>query len=492
MKTLSTMSLVGVAAATLTSVGFAADLPARPEQIEFQPLHFDPPNPVDYRHELSSGVPVYMAQSREFPLVTITFSFKGGDYLDPADHVGLARMTAAMIRRGGTESVSASDLDEQFDFLAANVSTNAGPTRSTASLNSMTNNLDAAFALFMDMIRHPAFQEDKVALYKKETLERMKQRNDDASRILSREWGMMLYGEDHFEGRRSTAEGLDSVTVADMHAFQNKVFQPGNLIIGVTGDFDTQDMLDRLEQAVSGWERRAMVSDPPAPTHVLTPGVFYIEKDIPQGKVDIGQRGITRDDPDYFPMLIMNDILGGGGFTSRLVSRVRSDEGLAYSVGSRLSTPVYFPGAFRASFQSKNRTVALAAKIIMEEIARIRSEPVTDEELGTSKNSFIETFPRRFESKQAIINTFLNDEWTGRAPDYWATYRDKVRAVTADDVLRVAKAHLHPDKMAMLIVGKWSEIAPGDLDGRASMADFFGGVSAELPLRDPLTLKPMQ
>jgi zinc protease len=202
-------------------------------------------------------------------------------------------------------------------------------------------------------------------------------------------------------------------------------------------------------------------------------------------------RSIQRDDPDYFAMLMMNQILGGGGFTSRITNRVRSDEGLAYSAGSSLSPRVYYPGELRAGFQSKSPTCALATKIIMEEIEKIRTEPVTEQELEVAKNSFIETFPRTFESKSGMLNVFVSDEMTNRAADYWLNYRNNIRAVTAEQIMDVAKRRLQPEDMAIVIVGKWSDIEPGDLQGRASMKDFFGGEVTHLPLRDPLTLEPM-
>ena len=268
-----------------------------------------------------------------------------------------------------------------------------------------------------------------------------------------------------------------------------RIVHPGNLIISVSGDFEEQQMLNRLEQALAGWAGGPEVGDPPAPDHTLIPGLYAYEKDIPQGRVDIGQRSIQRDDPDYFPMILMNRILGGGGFTSRIVSRVRSDEGLAYSAGSNLTPNVYFPGEFRASFQSKNRTVALATKIILEEIERIRTTPVTAQELETNQNALIERFPQRFESKRGMLRTFVGDEMTDRDPDFWNRYRDNVRAVTSQDIMRVAAKHLHPDRMAILVVGVWDEIRRGDLDGRATMDEFFGGEVTALPQRDPMTLK---
>ncbi|TVQ64278.1 MAG: insulinase family protein [Phycisphaerales bacterium] len=486
------LTIIAAAALAFANAGaHAGNLPERPENIEFRPLDFQPPNAADHRHETRSGVPVYLAPSREFPLVQINFSFRGGAYLEPADKAGLASMTGAMIRRGGTVSVSADELDERFDFLAANVSTGSGDVMSSASLNTLTWNLDESLELFIDMLRRPGFEQEKVRIYRNESIERMRQRNDNPGPILGREWSGLVNGWDHYSSRVPTRNSLESITTDDMRAFHAKVFQPGNLIITVTGDFEVDDMLARIEHALEGWAHGERMPEPPAPTATLTPGVYHVEMDIPQGSVAIGMRGVDRDHPDYFPLLVMNDILGGGGFTSRITNRVRSDEGLAYGAGSSMSMPAYFPGVFRAGFQSKNSTVALAIKIVKEEIEKIRNQPVTEEERTTSINSFIETFPRSFESRQGVVSIFASDEWTGRDPDYWQTYRENIRAVTVEDIQRVAREHLRPEEMAILVVGKWEEIAPGDHTGRASMQDFFAGQRNRIPLRDPLTMQPI-
>jgi zinc protease len=186
----------------------------------------------------------------------------------------------------------------------------------------------------------------------------------------------------------------------------------------------------------------------------------------------------------------MNEILGAGGFTSRLMQKIRSNEGLAYSVRSTIQPRVTYPGLFVASFESKNATVALATKIVMDEIQRMREEPVPADEIETAKRGLIETFPRQFESKPAMLQVFVNDEWTKRPADFWKTYRQKLEAITAADIQRVAKKHLDPESMAILVVGDWDEIAPGDLEKRANMKEFFGGKVTHLPLRDPLTLEP--
>lgn len=481
--------IVGLALVLGAAPSAHADLPPRPEDITFPSLSFDPPNAADYRHTLANGTVVYLAPSSEFPLVNFVFTFRGGSFMDPADRVGLADMTAAMMRRGGTTSLKPADFDEQADFLAATMSVNTGATESSASLNCLKSNLDEALSMFMDMLRNPGFDSARLSLYKSETLERLKQRNDEPAPILSREWRALLYGRDHYEGRIVRSTDVNAATEADLRTMHSTIFNPANLIIAVTGDFETQAMLKTLEKALAGWEAGTRAPEPTAPPTAFQPGLYYVDRDLPQGNVFVGLRSIKRDDPDYFPLLLMNDILGGGGFTSRITSRVRSDEGLAYSAGSGLAVRVHYPGELRASFQSKNATVALAIKIIMEEFEKIRSTPVTDAELETSKASFIETFPRTFESKAGMLAVFVNDEITNRPPGYWTTYRERIAAVTPAEIQRVAGKYLKIDDLAIMVVGKWAEIAPGDATGRAKMADFFNGNSTRLPLRDPLTME---
>jgi len=186
----------------------------------------------------------------------------------------------------------------------------------------------------------------------------------------------------------------------------------------------------------------------------------------------------------------MNEILGGSGFTSRIVRTVRSNEGLAYSAGSGLSFGVYYPGRFRAGFQSKSRSVPYATQLVLEEIRGIRAAPVSAEELDTVKRNLIETFPSNFESKAQAMAIFAADEYTRRDPAFWATYRDRIRAVTAADVQRVAQKHLTPDKLVVLVVGNQKEIDLGDDKVRTTLAEMAaGGHVVTLPLRDPLTMK---
>ena len=480
----------GQSAAKAARTPGAAGLPGRPETIAFGPLAFEPPERESFRHVLPDGTIVYLAPSREFPLVNVVLTFKGGASLDPPDLPGLAAMTARMVREGGTEKVAAAAFDETLDFLATEVSVAAGDTFTTATMNCLKSNFDESLQLFLDMLRTPAFDAGRLDTAKARSVEAMKQRNDDASSIIGREWKRLIYGPDHFEAAEPTGATVAAISRERMASMRGRLFHPGNMIVAVSGDFEEGDMLAALEKAFAGWSRGDVAPDPVAPTAVLEPGLYHVPKDIPQGKVVMGLRSITRDDPDLIPFMLLDEILGAGGFTSRLMQQVRSNEGLAYSVRSTVSPKVSYPGDFRAGFESKNATVALATKIVRDEIRRMREEPVTGDELETAKQGLIETFPRQFESKPQMLRVFVNDEWTNRPKDFWKTFREKVKAVTPDDIQRVAKKHLDPDTMAILVVGNWEEIAKGDLDKRASMNDFFGGNVKHLPLRDPLTLEP--
>lgn len=481
-------------AALLSPIAPAAradDLPSRPEKLVFKPLNFKAPNAADYKRTIADGITVYMAPSKELPLVNLSLSFRGGAFTDPADAPDLTSAMASLMRSGGTTTIKPDELDEKFDFLATNAGVSAGSETITASMNCLASNLDASMALFFDMLRNPGFDQARLDVMKGQAIEGMKQRNDDASSIMGREWRNLIYGENHFEGRQSTIDSWNNITAESIAAQHKRLIQPGNVIISVTGDFDPKEMAAKLESYLKDWPKGDRAPNPPAPTDTIAPGVYNVGKDIPQGKVRVGRRSIMRDDPDYFAAEVMNDILGGGGFTSRLMRSIRSNEGLAYGVGSRFGAGTYYPGTFSVGFDSKSPTVALAIQLMQDEFKRMQSEPVTSEELEVAKTSFVESFPQTFSSRDAMLGIFVSDEWSGRDPSFWQNYRDNVSKVSAEDVQRVAKKYLNLDDMVILVVGDWAPIAKGDLTGRANMGKFFDGKRTEIPLKDPLTLKPI-
>ena len=235
----------------------------------------------------------------------------------------------------------------------------------------------------------------------------------------------------------------------------------------------------------------------PVPTNnqFSKPGIYIVDKDVNQGRVNIMLPGIHRDHPDYYAVQVMNNILGSGGFTSRITNRVRSDEGLAYSAGSYMPGGTYYPLLFVAVYQSKSVTVQYAAQIVLEEMRRITLEAVTDKEMVTAKSSYIQTFPETFETKGKVAATFANEEFTGRGarnPAHYKEFRTKMAAVTKADVQRVAKKYLTPEKVAILIVGDKDVILKGHPDHPVNLDSLAPGGIKDVPLRDPFTLQPIK
>jgi zinc protease len=399
------------------------------------------------------------------------------------------------MRVGGTAKRTPQEFDERADFLAAQIGSSSGDTGARVSLNVLSTALDEGLDLLFEMLRAPRFDDERLAVEKGKILEAMKQRNDDASDIQAREWSWLMYGRDHFSSRRSTAAELESITRADLADFHRRTYGPERMVIAVSGDVDPKAIVANLTKRLQGWKAAEAVPWPPRkPEFTPVPGLYHVEKEIPQGKVSIGHRSFQVTDwtnPDLAALEMMNDILGGSGFTSRLVKRIRSDEGLAYGASSNIGFGVFWPTVFGMGYASKNPTVAYAMEILLEEVEKIRREPVTAEELAVAKSSAIDTFPRAFESAAQIAGTFANDDLIGRPHSYWKGYRERIGAVTAERVLDVARRYLKPEELVTLVVGKWEEIAPGDPQGRAKMEQFGGGKVVHLPLRDPLTLEPL-
>ncbi|MDZ7394105.1 MAG: insulinase family protein [candidate division KSB1 bacterium] len=483
MRTLP-MILLAVAVVASTATIFA-QIPDHPRQLSFSPLTFAPPKAKDYRVVLSNGMVVYIAEDHTLPTVDIRATVRTGSLYDPKGKEGLARMAGDVLRTGGTKNISGDELDERLAFLGASIGSGITSTSGSASMSCLARHTDEVLGLFADMLMNPAFAEDKIRLWKDQAIEALKTKNDQPRAVLEREFRKLLYG-DHPLVWEETKTSLERITREDLLQFHRAYYAPNNIILAVAGDFQRQEMLQKLEKAFAGWQPR-QVKLPPVPEIKVKnrPGVFMIQKQINQGYVNVGHFGIKDTNPDVFAINVMNFILGGGSFTSRITSKVRSDEGLAYNTGSRFANEHLFPGAFYGYVQTKSPTVYYAISLILREFERIRKEPVTDQEMETAKNYFLDSFPDRFSTAIGTMSTFASLEYDGFPLDYYDTYCDKIRAVTKEDVMRVAKKYIKPHEMTIMVVGDIEACRKG-YDKHPGTLDQLGKVTV-LELKNPLT-----
>ncbi len=483
------------AATGLSTAAFGADdIPAHPRELKFGAIEFEPPNAEEHRHELPHGAVAYLVEDHQFPLVDLSATIRVPSWLVPEENWGLAGMVGSQMRSGGTKTLSARDFDEEAAFLATQIGSNIGQTSGSASVGCLKANLDRSLEMFFDMLKNPGFDPERFDLAKAQQLQGMERRNDQTRAIAGREFSRLMR-KGHFTSRQITKASLESVTVDSMRELHARYYHPSSFIFAAAGDFDTKEVVDRLSEALnSGWPAMSKPDVPaiPAPTHVPDPGVYLVNKeDVNQSNIRLFHRGIARSNPDHIAVAVMNDILGGGGFVSRITSRVRSDEGLAYSAGSSFRAGTYYPGSFSVGFQSVNAKCAEAAAISIEEIARMRESKATAEELATSINYSVEIFPRFFATAGQIAGTFASDEHTNREKDYWQKYRDRVSSVTADEVLRVAQKYLQPENLTVLGVGHAGQMLAGNPDKpQYSFKNFDKDGEIEMiPLPDPLTME---
>lgn len=441
---------------TSLSPVFAATLPATelpdPRTMNFPAPAFTPPKAE--RQVLSNGMILYLMEDHELPIIRVEAMVKTGSIYEPAEKIGLAGITGGVMRTGGTRSHTGNEVDELTDQLAIDLSVGIGSDAGGAGLDVLKKDFDQGLALFADVLMNPVFEEEKLQIAKNNAIEMIRRRNDRPSSIAGREFNKQIYGADNPYGREATEGTVRSIARADLIAFHEKYFAPNNMILGVTGDFDKKEMVAKIEKAFAGWKKKKIdFPKVPAVVERKEGGVYEVVRPITQTQIRIGHLGIKQDNPDYFALSIMDDILGSGGFTSRLFRDVRTQRGIAYSVGSALRAGNFERGIFLAYGETRVETTHQAISTIIDHIRKIREEPVTDEELKRAKESFLNSFIFSFSSPAQIVSRQMSLEYYGLPSDFLERYRDNVAKVTKEDILRVARKYLHPEQLVIFVVG---------------------------------------
>lgn len=478
------------------TTAFAQDIPDRPEKLRFAPIRFEAPRARDYKAKLRNGIPAYVVPNGKegTPLVRVTVSWRGGAYLDPKGKEGTAALFGSQVTQGGTAKLEAAKLEDRLEALAATLTSSCTDTSGSISLQVLDKDLAEGLSLLVQALAEPAFAQGRLDLAKRVARQRVSRRNDDVTSIAAYQMNYLLFGENHFASANDTTASLEAITRDDLAAFHARLLHPANLFVAASGQLDRKVMLDALNRTLGAIKPApaARVSPAvPAPDFPRTPGLYVTDKDAPQAMIRWAFPGIRRTDPDWYAAFVTNQILGGPGFTSRLMKKIRSDEGLTYGVYSTLEPGTYWRGDVAGRLQTKNRSVAYALRLALDEIRKLKEQPLTEDELLVNKEGIVEAFPSQWATRQAVANRFADEAREGWPEDWWATYRGKIQAVTAADVQRMARKLFDTDKMVILAVGKASEMEPGDADHPGALEDVAPLPLRSLPLRDPATLEPM-
>ncbi|MDQ6801867.1 MAG: insulinase family protein [Acidobacteriota bacterium] len=411
--------------------------------------------PQPRRVELSNGMVILLQEDHELPLIRGSALIHGGSRDVPADKAGLMGVLAGSWRTGGTETRTGDQLDDILESKAARVETSGSEDSTRVSLDVLKGDFDFVFPIFVEILQKPAFRQEKIDLAKTQSRTGISRRNDEPQSILFREANKLGYGADSPYARQTEYATLNNITREDLLAFHKRFVAPNNIVLGLVGDFDSATMEKKLRDAFSNWPRGEKAPPPPAVGASAKPGVYYVPKeDVTQGYIAaVHSANVLRSNPDYYAVTIMNDILSNG-FSGRLMNDIRSREGLAYGVGGGLNPGWDRPAIFNAVvFGTKSPTTIQSIDLLKKEINDLQTKPFTAEELKAAKDADLNAYVFTVDSKAKVLNQRQQLEFYGYPADFYEKYQKAIEGVTIADVERVAKKYVHPDQLAILVVG---------------------------------------
>ncbi len=434
-----------------------AKLPKHPSRISYQKLDWKVPLGSPYRTDCSNGLRLYIAEDHTLPLVTIGGSFRTGSVKDPEDKAGLGGFALHLMRTGGTKDIQSDTLDALMEHYAITISLSLSETMLNLKAQFLSQYTDTALYILDQILFHPAFEKEKIEKERGITIQRIQHRFDNPEPVLGVAFKKVMYPEGA-NSRLSSEKSINAITREDLIAFHKTIFRTENAMLAVSGDFEKSSMMKKLETIFPQSTKDAKITKFPAIT--INPAVKFVvvHKEISQAYVRLGLPFLTRPNPDYYAMSLFNLVLGSGGFTSRLVTSVRSDAGLTYSISSRAGTNYIFPATFYITFFTKHATANQAIDLTLKEVQKIVSEGITKDELKNAKKKLIDGFPSMFRSKDDIVSTYAWNEYYERSEKHYAVYPDKINALTQKDILTAAKKYIDPSSFTFVIVADTAQL----------------------------------
>ena len=437
-----------------------ADTPKHYTELEFSPLP-EIQLPEYDRYELDNGMVVYLLEDRDLPLINGTALIRTGSRFEPANKVGLASLTGTVMRSGGTQNHPPAELNAILEQKAASVETSINTSSGSASFSTLTEDLDTVFSLFTEVLRQPAFAPEKFAIAKKQQQGSIARRNDDPKEIASREFDKIIYGETSPYARTVEYQTLANISRQDIIDFYQTYVRPESIILGIVGDFDSDTMIQQVQNAFGDWQVDTSLPslEPPAANQKYDQGMFVVDRPKQtQSNIFLGHIGGLFSSLDYPTLSVLNEVLNG--FGGRLFNEVRSRQGLAYSVYGSWSPSYDYDGLFIAGGQTQTNNSVPFIQSIIAEIEKLRTNPITDKELDNAKESILNSFVFNFQNPNQTLSRIVRYEYFDYPEDFIFKYQEQVTKTTQENILDVAQEYLQPDKLVTLVVGNHQAMNP--------------------------------
>jgi zinc protease len=465
--------------------------PADAQQAEWQKVAV-PPLPAFHPTEpkrivLSNGMVVFLQEDHELPLINAFARIRGGSYSDPAGKTGLVDIYGEVWRTGGTKEQTGDQLDDFLEARAAKVETGGGGDSTSIGLSCLKQDFNDVFKIFLDVLQNPEFRPDKLDLAQKEAFDAISRRNDDINEIVGRESAKLGYGKDSAYARVPEYATVAAITRQDLIEWHRAHVHANNIILGVSGDFDSAQMESVLRQAFEKWPKGPAVARQQYAMSPAKPGYYLINKDdVNQSAVRFIDSGTTRKSPDYYSIEVFNEAFGGG-FSSRLFSSIRSKLGLAYSVGGGIGTGWDHPGLTRVGAGTKSQSTVESIQALYQQIDDLKSQPISNEEIGRAKDSILNSFIFRFDTPEKVLREKLGYEFYGYPLDFLERYQSGIEKISVADVAKVPPRYLHKEQIRVLVVGNSAEFdKPLSTLGPVTTLD----ITIPAPAGEPAPAKP--
>ncbi len=461
MKRTLTIAFVLLACALLATPCGAGKV-KHPSELKYSKITLESPTYEEIGFE--NGMTGFVIEDHEVPVVNIYMLVDTPR--PPKEKTGLDQLATWAIRNGGSENWPADKLNEELEFVAASVEvmsgTGGGGRRrgggggrgASIRVSCLKKDLGLCLSILGDLLVYPSFPDEKIELRRETMLENIRRENDEPRRVAAREFRNVNYG-DHPMAWRPTEETVGAITRDDIVRYHSQYFHPNNTIVGVSGDITKDEIVAALDKSLAQWQPATVEIEPePAIELTFKPSVTYLPKpEMNQAVIMIGHLGLNSKDEERMAVTLMNFILGGGSFTSRITQKVRTDEGLAYAAYSMYGSDPWTFGLFQASSQTRSDAAARAIGLILGLIEEMRDEGPTEEEFESARDRYLNTHVFDYDSKSAVVERLVRLKWQGRPLDSAERDFEKIGSLTIAEVRKAAATYLHPEDLAIVVVG---------------------------------------